>query len=203
MLETSLLFNLWLQEKGQPSASSWAPVAPVLDLRIRGWMDAQLHLMVRGLDGWSRELGFVPSYAFWMTTGISAHLSVPRFPQLWNSSFSFEKALGMLLKKQSQEQMSFFFFKKKTQPEMQYKKEHEAFLRPNREGYTGWLGFSSEVRDVIQFPSRDARCHTWGCTVPPSPQLPLQNGISFLKILCLIYPCCLDVSGKPEHLNRL
>lgn len=47
MLETSLLFNLRLWEKKQPSASSWSALTPVLDLRIRGW-DKELHLVVRG-----------------------------------------------------------------------------------------------------------------------------------------------------------
>lgn len=61
------------------------------------------------------------------------------------------------------------------------------------------LGFSSDIRDMTQFPNRSASCHVLVPTVPPSLQLPLQKAVSFLKVLCLIYLSCLDVSVEPEH----
>lgn len=142
---------------------------------------------LEGLEWWSREPGFVPSSAFWMTTGISSPLSVPQFPHPQNRSFSCGESLGMLLENSHRNRWA-------------QKRDDGRFLTLSSEGCTGWKGFLSEDVDMIQLPNRRVLCHMWG---PPTFQLPLQKGIIFLKVLCLLYLCCLDVSGKPEHLTWL
>lgn len=59
-LEKSIIFCLQLQEKEQPSASSWVPPAPVLGLRIRGW-DEQFHLMVKAWNDCQENRALLPA----------------------------------------------------------------------------------------------------------------------------------------------
>lgn len=124
-----LLCWIWGSEAGMQSGTSW----------------------LQGLDWWSRELSFIPSSAFWMTTGIPAPLSVPHFPHPWNRSFPRGKSFGMLLENSHKTSWA-------------HKKDDERFLKPKREGCTEWKGFLSEDVDIFPTEMSCAICED----LPPS-----------------------------------